>query len=157
MVAGVCSQRLTRKVVSTDGTNNGALRGQFPENVFTFGEDVFGNQLIVTAGTNTVLLCDHENGACFDLQLDVVDLLESVVQHGLSWVDFYSNGSLEVAQELISGITWEQHLHWIHPLILGGAITDTNLSVVDRSAHLAGHVQLWKQVSGLAPGTEIRT
>lgn len=127
------------------------------ENAFTFGEDAFGNQLILTTSGNTVYVCDHENGSCFDLELGMVDLLESVVQHGLSWIDFYSNGSLEVAQALLAGVTWEQHLHWTQPLILGGAITSSNVSIVDRFTHLSGHAQLWKQVSGAAPGTEIRT
>lgn len=126
------------------------------ENAFTFGEDAFGNQLILTANGNTAHICDHEDGSCFDLELGVVDLLESIVQHGLSWIDFYSNGSLDVAQERVAGLTWEQHLHWTQPLILGGAIAPSNVSVVDRFAHLAGHAQLWRQISGVDPGTEIR-
>ncbi len=125
-------------------------------NVFTFGEDVFWNQIIVTADENTVYVCDHENGSCFDLQLGVVDVLESVLQHGLSWIDFYSNGSLEVAKGLMAEIAWEQQLHWVQPLILGGVVKSSNVTKVGRSAHLSGHVQLWKQVAGLAPGTEIR-
>lgn len=133
-----------------------AAWGLLKENAFTFGEDVFGNQLILTANGNTVYVCDHENGSCFDLELSVADLLESAVQHGLSWIDFYSNGSLEVAQDLLGGITWEQHLHWTQPLILGGAIASSNISVMDRFAHLSGHTQLWKQISGIIPGTEIR-
>lgn len=129
----------------------------FPkENAFTFGEDVFGNQLILTTNGTTAHVCDHENGSCCDLQLGVAYLLESVIQHGLSWIDFYSNGSLEVAKGFAGDVTWEQHLHWTHPLILGGAITSPNLSVVDRFAHLSGHAKLWKQVSEIDPGTEIR-
>ena len=86
----------------------------------------------------------------------MVDLLESVVQHGLSWIDFYSNGSLDVARGFVANITWEQHLHWIQPIIFGGMITPSNISVIDSFAHLLGHAQLWRQVSRDDPGTEIR-
>lgn len=126
------------------------------ETAFMFGEDVFGNQLIVIASNKTVYVCDHENGSCYDLQLGVVDLLESVLKHGLSWIDFYSNGSLDVALGFVVGLTCEQQLHWTQPLILGGEIKPSNVSVVDRFAHLSGHIQLWKQVSALPPCTEIR-
>jgi hypothetical protein len=126
------------------------------EDIFTFGEDVFGNQLLLPAKESTVYVCDHENGSCHDLELGVVDLLEAVLQHGLAWIDFYSNCSLEIAVSLVPGVTWEQHLHWTQPVILGGATASSNVSVVDRFAHLSGHTKLWKQLSGTAPGTEIR-
>lgn len=124
-------------------------------NLFVFGEDVFGNQLLITLGQSTVYLCDHENGSCHDLELDVSNLLESVTEHGLDWIDFYSNGSLRVPQDLRASLTWEQHLHWIHPLILGGATTPNNILIIDRFRHLHGHVKLWNQVSHLPPDTEI--
>lgn len=130
--------------------------GLSKENVFAFGEDVFGNQLILTAQGTTVYLCDHENGSCHDLDLGVADLLEAGIVHGLSWIDFYSNGSLDIAKGFLTTVTWEQHLHWTQPLILGGAIAAQNVSVVDRVLHLSGHAKLWKQLSGLPAGTEFR-
>jgi hypothetical protein len=132
-----------------------AAWGLRKENVFAFGEDALGNQLILSANRDTVYICDHENGSCFDLELGVVDLLESVLAYGLSCIDFYSNGSLEVAQGLVATVDWEQHLHWTQPLILGGEIDASNVSILDRFAHLSGHLELWKQVSGAAPGSEI--
>lgn len=125
------------------------------ESVFAFGEDVFGNQLLLTAGGSTVHVCDHENGSCHDLELGAMDLLEASLQHGISWVDFYSNGSLEIAKGFLAGITWEQHLHWVQPLILGGAVATQNVSIVERLTHLSGHAKLWKQISEMPPGTEI--
>lgn len=124
-------------------------------NIFAFGEDVFGNQLILTNKELNVYVCDHENGSCHDLELGVADLLEAVLQHGLSWIDFYSNGSLEIAMKFIATLSWEQHLHWTQPLVLGGSATAQNVSIVDRFTHLTGHIKLWKQISGESPGTEI--
>ncbi|MBP8953966.1 MAG: hypothetical protein KBI47_16335 [Armatimonadetes bacterium] len=126
------------------------------DGVFTFGEDVFGNQLLFTPARTTVLLCDHENGACYDLELGVLDLLEAAVEHGLSWIDFYSNGALSVGRGFLPQVNWEQHLHWTRPLILGGAVTAENTAVVDRFTHLHGHAKLWRQVSDLPPGTEVQ-
>ena len=110
---------------------------------------------MLPARKSTVYVCDHENGSCYDLLLGVADLLETVLQHGAAWIDFYANGSLEVAEALVARVTWEQHLHWTHPLFLGGTIASSNVSVVDRFAHLFGHAEPWKQIAGLPPGTEI--
>jgi hypothetical protein len=41
-------------------------------------------------------------------------------------------------------------------LILGGVVAVGNVSIVDRFAHLSGHAELWKQIGGIPPGTEIR-
>lgn len=126
------------------------------ESIFAFGEDVFGNQLLLTSKESTVYVCDHENGSCHDLELGPTDLLAAVLQHGLSWIDFYSNGSPDVAMEFLASLGWEQHLHWTQPLVLGGPVTAQNVSIVDRFAHLTGHAKLWTQISGAPPGTEIR-
>ena len=124
------------------------------ETCFCFGEDVFGNQLVLIPDSSTIYLCDHENGACHDLELGLGDLLESVLAHGLDWIDFYSNGSLDIARGFLAGIGWEQHLHWTHPVVLGGSIAVENVSIVDRLPHVTGHASLWRQISGLPPGTE---
>ena len=123
--------------------------------MLSFGEDVFGNQLLVMAGRLTVFLCDHENGSCYDLELGVIDLLQAVVEHGVSWIDFYGTDAVSIGLSLLPRISWEQHIHWVQPLILGGAVSVSNTSVVDRHDHLHGHAVLWKQVSALPPGTDI--
>jgi hypothetical protein len=130
--------------------------GLSTKNVFVCGEDIFGNQLILPEEKTTVYLCNHENGSCDNLDLGIADLLEACLRHGLSWIDFYSDGSLNVAQSRLSDLTWEQHLHWTQPLILGGEVALNNLSIVDRFVHLAGHAKLWKQLSGLPTGVEVR-
>lgn len=124
--------------------------------VLSFGEDVFGNQLLIVAGRPTAFLCDHEDGSCHDLELGAIDLLQAVVQHGVSWIDVYGNGALPVGLSLLPRVSWEQHIHWTQPLILGGAASVSNASIVDRHAHLRGHAALWKQVSDLPRGAEIR-
>lgn len=126
-----------------------------PGNVFAFGEDLFGNQLILPAGRPNVHLCNHENGECFDLDLNIADLLEAAVEHGLAWIDFYADGSLGVAAGTRDRASWEQHLHWTQPLVLGGPVTTANITVVDRLAHLTGHAKLWAQLGGLPPGAEV--
>lgn len=125
------------------------------ENCFAFGEDIFGNQLLLIANERNVYTCDHENGSCIDLELSLIELLESVAIHGLTWIDFYSNGSIPIAQQYSTRVSWEQHLHWTQPLILGGAISSSNITVVNRFEHLTGHSKLWSQISRSAPGSEI--
>ena len=122
----------------------------------SFGEDVFGNQLLITPARPTMQVCDHETGACHDLGLGVIDVLEAVVEHGLAWIDFYSSEVLSIGREFVPRPTWEQHLHWVHPLFLGGASTADNVRNVDRFDHLHGHAKLWKEVRELPPGTELR-
>lgn len=125
------------------------------EDVFAFGEDVFGNQLVVRASGATVFLCNHEDGVCFDLEMNPAELLEMAAKHGLSWIDFYEDGSLDVAKPFLPKVTWENHLHWTTPLILNGRVEEKNLTLVDRLKHLSGHAQLWRQISDLPPGTEV--
>lgn len=119
----------------------------------TFGEDLFGNQVILRPGFENVHLWNHEDGSVADLLLDAATLLESVVQGGLDWIDFYNDGSLVIAQTRLKDVSTECHLHWTTPLILGGNVGVENTTVVERSIHLVGHAKLWMQVRGYDPGT----
>jgi len=125
-----------------------------PPGAYAFGEDIFGNQLIVIRGENNVFLWNHENGDCADLYCDPVTLLTTVLNDGIDWVDQYCDGSLTVARQF-SPISRDSHLHWTTPLILGGVVRDSNISVVERESHLAGHAELWSQLRGLPFGTSI--
>lgn len=125
-----------------------------PAGLFSFGEDVFGNQLVVVPGEENVFLWNHEDGAFFDLLLTPAELLSTVAESGIDWMDFYGNGSLEVARNY-GRIPDDSHLHWNTPLILGGAVSSDNLSVVERERHLVGHAKLWFQVRGLEPGSTV--
>ncbi len=123
-----------------------------PQGTFAFGEDVFGNQLIVVQGEEDVFLWNHENGECTDLYSDPVNLLTTVLSNGIDWIDQYGDGSLAVARRH-GPVARESHLHWTTPLILGGTVSDSNVSVIERESHLVGHAKLWSQVCGLPPGT----
>lgn len=125
-----------------------------PHGAFAFGEDVFGNQLIAIPGEEDVFLWNHENGECMDLHANVVTLLTTVLAHGIDWVELYENGSLEVARRH-GAVPRQSHLHWVTPLILGGAVSSSNIAVVERESHLVGHVKLWSQVQQLPPGTVV--
>jgi hypothetical protein len=118
-----------------------------------FGEDLFGNQLVLRSGFENVYLWNHEDGSMADLLLDAATLLETVVQSGLDWIDFYKDGSLTIAQTRLMDVPTECHLHWTTPLILGGNVSVENTTVVERSMHLVGHAKLWMQVRGCEPGT----
>jgi hypothetical protein len=120
-----------------------------------FGEDIFGNQLIIQPCISQVVLWNHENGSLVDLLLDPITLLETVVENGLSWIDFYADGSLKVAEAKISDLPYECHLHWTTPLILGGQVSSENTSIVERSMHLVGHARLWNQLHDQGPGSHI--
>jgi hypothetical protein len=125
-----------------------------PQGLFSFAEDVFGNQLVVIAGYEEVYLLNHENAEGHTLYVNPVELLSSVVESGIDWIDFYANGSLRIAREF--GVVPEgSHLHWTAPLILGGSVTCDNLSVVPRDQHHIGHAKLWAQISQLPAGTQI--
>jgi len=124
-----------------------------PAQFFAFGEDLFGNQLIVQPGVENARLWNHENGDIVDLLLDPATLLETVVQSGIDWIDFYGGGSLRVAERRIMDVPAECHLHWTTPLILGGQVSLANTSVVERAMHLVGHAKLWMQLRGCDPGT----
>lgn len=125
-----------------------------PAGGIAFGEDVFGNQLMIVAGKAPVFLWDHENGECVDLIADPVELLAVSVDSGIDWIDFYENGTLAVGRRLGS-VDRASHLHWTRPLTLGGDVSEANVSIVERESHLAGHADLWKQLRDLPPGTEL--
>jgi hypothetical protein len=120
-----------------------------------FGEDLFGNQLVILPGTGNVHLWNHENGDLVDLLLEPGTLLEAVVQSGLDWIEFYANGSPKIAEQWLGRVPGGSHLHWTTPLILGGEISSQNVSVVERLDHLTGHARLWRQIRGLDPGTVV--
>lgn len=125
-----------------------------PASFFSFGEDIFGNQLVIVSSKENGYLWNHENGAFLDLQLAPTELLLTVVENGIDWIDFYRNGSLEIARKY-GRIPDNSHLHWTTPLVLGGAVSLKNLSVVERGEHLVGHAKLWFQVRGLELGQTI--
>lgn len=127
-----------------------------PTRLFSFGEDVFGNQLVIVPGKENVFLWSHEDGAFVDLLLAPAELLSTVVESGIDWIDFYGNGSLEVVRNYERNTPDDSHLHWTTPLVLGGAVGLENLSIVERERHLVGHAKLWFQVQGLEPGTPVR-
>lgn len=120
---------------------------------FFIGEDLFGNQLYVSGSNENVYLWNHENAESHDLLVDCRELVTTVFQHGLSWIDFYVNEYLEIMRTNQIG-TLDRHLHWTTPLILGGAIHQNNLSIVEREPHLIGHAMLWKKIFNLPLGTE---
>lgn len=125
-----------------------------PAGLFSFGEDVFGNQLIVVRGEENVRLWNHEDGSFLDTLLAPAELLSTVADSGIDWIDFYGNGSLEVARKY-GGVPDDSHLHWTAPLVFGGAVSLENLSVVERDKHLVGHAKLWLQVADLDPGLTV--
>jgi hypothetical protein len=133
---------------------NADWRGFLKPDLFSFGEDVFGNQLVLLTEGGTVFLWNHENAECHDLLVGPVELLRTVVDHGIDWIDFYADGSLSIARQC--GYTpLEMHRHWTTPLILGGAASFSNVSLVERAAHLRGHAKLWSQLAHLPAGTKI--
>jgi hypothetical protein len=123
--------------------------------LFFFGEDIFGNQLTLKPGSETVWLWNHENGEFADLLLDAATLLETVIQSGMDWIDFYSPEMLAVGRARLLDVPENCHLHWTQPLILGGPVTAANTSVVENVMHLRGHGSLYAQLHGLSPGTEV--
>lgn len=125
-----------------------------PPSLFSFGEDIFGNQLVLMDGFDNALLWNHENGEIDDLLVGPSELLDVVLTSGIDWIDFYADGSLGVAREA-GVVPYDMHLHWTMPLILGGRVARENQSLVQREPHLIGHAQLWSQVGGLPSGTRI--
>jgi len=125
-----------------------------PVGAFAFGEDVFGNQLIVVSSREDVILVNHENAHCTELYCDPVSLLTTILNEGIDWIDLYGDGSLAIARRYVP-VAQESHLHWTTPLILGGTVSDSNVSVVERESHLVGHAKLWSQVRGLPPGSSV--
>jgi len=127
--------------------------GFAPSLFYAFGEDLFGNQLVLRHGFENVHLWNHEDGSQADLLLDASTLLETVVQSGLDWIDIYKDGSLKIAQTRLMDVPVECHLHWTTLLMLGGKVSVGNTTVVERSMHLVGHAKLWIQLRGCDPGT----
>jgi|ERR1044071_442265 hypothetical protein len=125
------------------------------EDFYAFGEDIFGNQIVVQPKLEQGLLWNHESGEMVDLLLDPVTPIETVIESGLDWIDFYNNGSLRVAEKKIMDIPPECDLHWTTPLILGGQVDSANTSIVERTSHLIGHAKLWKQLKVCEPGAMI--
>jgi len=127
-----------------------------PEGFVALGEDVFGNQIGTTSDASASWLWNHEDGGMEDLLVDVVALVRLAASDGIDWIDTYSDGSLSVARNRLP-IALDRHLHWRTPLVLGGEVSVQNTVVVEREAHLAGHLELWRTIRGFPDGTEIRT
>lgn len=137
-----------------DGTWIQLWRPFISKPLYCFGEDIFGNQLVILEEHDNAVLWDHESGELSDLYVDPVVLIETVLASGLDWIDAYSDGSLSLARQYRT-VPLDSHLHWVTPLILGGQTRPENLTLVEREAHLIGHAQLWAQVSELPPGTQV--
>lgn len=118
-----------------------------------FGEDLFGNQLVIKLNQKSAFLWNHENGELNDLFLDVPTLLENVLTQGLAWIDFYTSEVLEIARANACNLSPVCHLHWTTPLILGGRVSSSNISIVERCSHLIGHAKLWRRVGNMPHGT----
>lgn len=125
-----------------------------PAGAFAFGEDVFGNQLMIVDGLETVQLLDHETAEFSDLYCEPDVLLRTVLQDGIDWIDQYGDGSLSIAR-LFLPVSLSTHLHWVTPLMLGGDVSRENISIVDRESHLVGHAKLWSQLRDLPPGSAV--
>lgn len=126
-----------------------------PVGVTAFAEDIFGNQLLVSPDSPAVRFWDHESGDMIDLHVEPIELLETVLSNGISWIDSYPDNALDVALKRMSDVPETCHLHWITPLILGGEVQEKNTGMVERDSHLVGHAELWRQVSFFPPGTTI--
>ena len=125
-----------------------------PKRLFCFGEDVFGNQVVLTDGSENVFLWNHENGELLDLLVEPLELLETIVNSGIEWIDLYEDGSLSVAKKY-GPVPIDRHLHWVTPLDFGGAVAVANIAVLPRVSHLVGHAKLWHQMGDLPLGTAI--
>jgi len=123
------------------------------QSLYVFGEDLFGNQLVIRENSDASSLWDHETGEFAGLYLSPLSLLATALEQGIEWVEFYPHGALEIARQRAAEVPNAFHLHWTTPLILGGAISTSNTSLVERRAHLIGHAALWREVGSLEPGT----
>jgi len=119
---------------------------------FAFGEDLFGNQLVIPAGGDVAMIWNHESGELADLVLGPIELLDTCLDSGLGWIEFYTPAMLEVGRVQLPEVPNDSHLHWTTPLILGGSVLPSNTSVVERRQHLEGHAALHRQISGLDHG-----
>ena len=125
-----------------------------PAGLFCFGEDVFGNQLVIVPGEKIAKIWNHEDGAFVDLLLEPQEMLSVVAESGIDWIDFYGNQFLDVASKY-GMVSDNLHLHWTTPMILGGSACKENLSVVERKSHLIGHAKLWHQIQNLESGSTV--
>jgi hypothetical protein len=119
-----------------------------------FGEDVFGNQLLLDTKAN-VTLWNYENASASATGFDLVTILDTSLGYGLGWLDFYSDGSYLLAKDRQGQLPIGSHWHWTQPLILGGQVTGKNMTAVERVPHLIGHGRLWLQVGGIPVGSQI--
>ena len=119
-----------------------------------WGEAVFGNQMLLDA-RGSVFLWNHENASIIEIGFDLVTVLETSLTHGLGWLDFYGDGSYSVAKDREGDLPIESHLHWVQPRILGGKAVPKNVTLVERVQHLIGHGELWSQLRGMSPGTQV--
>lgn len=131
-----------------------AWDGYLSQGRFSFGEDVFGNQLLAIPGETNALLWNHENGDLFNLLVNPIELIETVFENGIDWIDFYEDGQLTIARQLLP-IPLDMHLHWATPLIAGGTVDESNTALIARVSHLVGHAKLWSQVANLPTGSAI--
>lgn len=121
-----------------------------PPDIFSFGEDVFGNQLVLLGDSDEVFLLDHETPRLESLYLPAVELLLTVLQSGLEWIDAYDGKALAIADGMMP-IDRDNHLHWVTPLFLGGGVSPTNTALIERNYHLVGHAKLWLRIEKLGP------
>lgn len=127
--------------------------GMVPKSTLHIGEDVFGNQISVNESSHETYICNHENNIYSEIGLKVVDLVNAVAKHGLFWIDFYNDGSLDIVEHLPK-ISIVQHFHWVHPLVLGGRVDLNNVCIIERIPHIIGHAKLWRSIQGDSLGTE---
>jgi hypothetical protein len=132
-----------------------AVWGSRAEGISSIGEDLFGNQLICSSGQSELLIWDHETGEVSSTLLTPDSTLESVVAHGVDWIDFYANGAPQIARQFAGRVAPTAHIHWTTPLALGGKVAVENTSIIDRVAHMVGHGKLWQQISDLSPGDRV--
>jgi hypothetical protein len=114
--------------------------------LFYFGEDVFGNQICCFEDLGTTFIWNHETGDLFDLLVSPQELILTVLENGLEWIDFYTNDWFQVAQNTFPNPSMENHLHWIQPLFLGGLPCLQNACILPRVSHLVGHAKLIQQI-----------
>jgi len=126
-----------------------------PDAFFAFGEDLFGNQLVIPASGEVAMIWNHESAELIDLVLEPIELLETCIDSGLDWIDFYTPAMLRVGRVQMAEVPDDSHLHWTTPLILGGSVLPSNTTVLERRQHLLGHAALHKQIAGFDPGTVV--